>query len=667
MLCNLFRPRLRSPLAPFLSVALFWLSSLPVQAQNPPHRPHTACLTPAARTAFLQTVTEQRDKRHPNTSLLQTQQPPRFVIPIRCRDNDACYAVSNYVDHNAGFPDQVVDYQGGSRSYDLANGYNHTGTDFLLWPFYWSQMQDNAAEVVAAASGVIIAKRDGSDDMHCSAASNTSWNAVAVEHADGSVAWYGHFKKGSLTEKSINDWVRQGEYLGVPGSSGFSDAPHLHFEVLDRDGNLVDPFAGDDNPTTTRSWWQNQPAYFESQMIRLMTHFDPPKIGCHDREEVNQLDYFQPGMSAFVGAYLRDQRAHQLLGFRVRRPDGTLFQSWDLQQSVDHLPVTFWYWEVHLPVDVPHGIWLVEVDHLGVTLLDHFSVGNLTEPDVTAVAVSETDTPPGQPVTLQWDVANATEVRLADDPRRFGPQDSVTLFPLESSEITLIAEGPGGAVRVPVPVTIAEPAPRMIAHLTRPNAGFTTRIAVFNNSTRMQEALLQPYLADGQPLPAFRVNVPAGVTLDFDQRELFGPDPAAYCRLTASEDLVFTTAYAAVDKGSPAFVAESRTLAQRWRLFPGDWDQVWDGLALVNPQAESVQVSIELVKPDGEVTGVWRPQTLADLPTNGKALLILEELGERPEPGDAILVRADAPIALLALRGDRKGSRFLWQNLAHAE
>ena len=36
-------------------------------------------------------------------------------------------------------------------------------------------------------------------------------------HADGSIAWYGHMKSGSLTEKQ--DTVAQGEYLGIIGSS----------------------------------------------------------------------------------------------------------------------------------------------------------------------------------------------------------------------------------------------------------------------------------------------------------------------------------------------------------------------------------------------------------------------------------------------------------------
>ena len=50
-------------------------------------------------------------------------------------------------------------------------------------------------------------------------------------HADGSVAWYGHMKAGSLTNKAVGQTVSSGEYLGIVGSSGNSTGPHLHFGI----------------------------------------------------------------------------------------------------------------------------------------------------------------------------------------------------------------------------------------------------------------------------------------------------------------------------------------------------------------------------------------------------------------------------------------------------
>ena len=43
---------------------------------------------------------------------------------------------------------------------------------------------------------------------------------------------------------AVGDRVACGEPLAPVGSSGYSTAPHLHFEVVDAGGAVVDPFAG---------------------------------------------------------------------------------------------------------------------------------------------------------------------------------------------------------------------------------------------------------------------------------------------------------------------------------------------------------------------------------------------------------------------------------------
>src|SRR5204862_192241 len=84
----------------------------------------------------------------------------------------------------------ILDYNCGTRSYDTSTGYNHQGTDIVLWPFAWNRVDDDAVLVVAGAPGVIVNKSDGNFDRNC-AMNNGNWNAVYIRHADGSVAWYG--------------------------------------------------------------------------------------------------------------------------------------------------------------------------------------------------------------------------------------------------------------------------------------------------------------------------------------------------------------------------------------------------------------------------------------------------------------------------------------------
>ncbi len=126
------------------------------------------------------------------------------------------YGISNYVDHDLTYPNHIKDWNCGTRTYDQTGGYNHGGMDIFLWPFSQNMMADQQAQIVAAAPGTILAKYDGNFDKNCAVGSvgSTQWNAVYVQHADGTVAWYGHMKSGSLTTKVVGQTVVQGEYLG---------------------------------------------------------------------------------------------------------------------------------------------------------------------------------------------------------------------------------------------------------------------------------------------------------------------------------------------------------------------------------------------------------------------------------------------------------------------
>ena len=60
-----------------------------------------------------------------------------------------------------------------------------------------------------------------------------------IYHADGSSTLYAHMS--SLTV-SAGQTVSQGDVIGYVGSTGWSNGPHLHFEVR-IDGATTDPLA----------------------------------------------------------------------------------------------------------------------------------------------------------------------------------------------------------------------------------------------------------------------------------------------------------------------------------------------------------------------------------------------------------------------------------------
>ncbi|MFZ1527844.1 MAG: peptidoglycan DD-metalloendopeptidase family protein [Ferruginibacter sp.] len=277
------------------------------------------------------------------------------------------YGISNYIDHNAAFPNQVTDYNCGTRSYDLSSGYNHKGTDIFTWPYGWQKMANNAVEIVACAPGTIIGKSDGNFDQNCAFCSGAcNWNAVYVMHADGSVAWYGHMKSGSLTPKANGQTVAEGEYLGVVGSSGNSTGPHLHLEVYTNSSytQLVDPWAGACNATNgTTSWWANQQPYYVSTINKVMTHGAAPQTGqCPAQEIPNEKINFIPGQVIYLSGYYRDQQNGQQSVHRVFRPDGSLHTSWT-QNFTSYYAASWWYYSLTLPANAAPGTWRYEVTY----------------------------------------------------------------------------------------------------------------------------------------------------------------------------------------------------------------------------------------------------------------------------------------------------------------
>jgi murein DD-endopeptidase MepM/ murein hydrolase activator NlpD len=291
--------------------------------------------------------------------------PPAFGWPLRADDDSAdpgYHGTSYFVDLDAGFPDALLDWNCGARTYDLASGYNHAGTDFFLWPFGWTRMFDESVAVVAAAPGTILDVEDGNFDGSCSF-NDEAWNAVYLLHDDESVTWYGHLRTHSTTHKQVGERVERGERLGLVGSSGSSTSPHLHFEVHDAKGAVVDPFAG--ACRAGESLWAEQPPYYDSALDRLSTHDGVPELeACNQREQAHQRDAFLAGETIYFATFYRDQLAGQLATHSVRRPDGEIFSRWVHASSEPHQASSYWYWYLQLPDDAPRGTWRYEVSFL---------------------------------------------------------------------------------------------------------------------------------------------------------------------------------------------------------------------------------------------------------------------------------------------------------------
>jgi hypothetical protein len=298
--------------------------------------------------------------------------------------NDYGYhCIASLVDHDPGYPDMLLDYNCGTRTYDRADGTNHNGTDMRLWPFWWYKMDHDQVKVLAAAPGIIVFKRDGQFDRSCSPNSNL-WNGVSIRHSDGSVAWYGHFKNGSLTNKIVGETVETSEYLGMVGSSGNSQRPHLHFEIHDESSSVIDPYFGNCNNFNSQSWWIDQRPYYDSGLNALLTHSAPPVFPpCPETEILNEKNQFCSGEEVYFAGYFRDQLDNQQVGYTIFYPDDSIFQQWS-QTFNDTLIASYYYWSYALPVVAPTGKWKFQINYEGETYEKFFDVIG-----ATTLAVSE--------------------------------------------------------------------------------------------------------------------------------------------------------------------------------------------------------------------------------------------------------------------------------------
>jgi hypothetical protein len=104
---------------------------------------------------------------------------------------------------------------------------------------------DYGAEVLAVAEGHVSSLKDGLPDNVGSnersgrsiTIDNAAGNYVIVDLGRGRFALYAHLQPGSLRVK-VGDKVSTGQVLAHLGNSGNSDAPHLHFQLMDSNSPL---------------------------------------------------------------------------------------------------------------------------------------------------------------------------------------------------------------------------------------------------------------------------------------------------------------------------------------------------------------------------------------------------------------------------------------------
>ncbi len=99
-------------------------------------------------------------------------------------------------------------------------------------------------EIYSVAGGTVVAIKDGLPEQvpgklpEGATLQTAAGNHVVVDIGEGHFAFYAHMQPGSVRVKA-GDKVSTGQVLGLLGNSGNTDAPHLHFHVMDRPSPLL--------------------------------------------------------------------------------------------------------------------------------------------------------------------------------------------------------------------------------------------------------------------------------------------------------------------------------------------------------------------------------------------------------------------------------------------
>jgi murein DD-endopeptidase MepM/ murein hydrolase activator NlpD len=118
---------------------------------------------------------------------------------------------------------------GGARARELIQGFDGADSHLASMRYSLDFAMPQGTPILAARAGIVFYLQDGFTTGRADPDFLERANLVVVAHSDGTMASYGHLRRG--LRASVGDTVGVGDLLGLSGATGFVGQPHLHFHV----------------------------------------------------------------------------------------------------------------------------------------------------------------------------------------------------------------------------------------------------------------------------------------------------------------------------------------------------------------------------------------------------------------------------------------------------
>jgi photosystem II stability/assembly factor-like uncharacterized protein len=198
---------------------------------------------------------------------------------------------------------------------------------------------------------------------------------------------------------------------------------------------------------------------------------------------------------------------------------------------------------------------------------------------------------------------------------------------------------------------------RWVSHVT-PNTTFNTSLYFTNFGASSGTLTITPYNSSGTKLTTRTETLDAGYYHYLPTATFFGGEAVSHFSISGPSSMVVTVGYKiSQGVGATAHVNEthlaSGTSDRNFILYQGEWNKIFDGLAIVNTGSAAAKVLAAQFDAQGNRVGDTKTIS-ASLPANGKALALFDSLfSSRPDL--QIYIQSDQPSVLLMLRGTRPG------------